>query len=127
MLNGSYETGYEDKLSLFKDLLRQTYGAPSSESSLREVINRIELKGNAVNNVLLSDVAQSLDNTCFVSVKQEATVNQIYVDLDSIELILSDETLESEFFNKIASLGSNVYTIREKQIDNIGLLIRFIK
>lgn len=127
MLNGSYDTDYKEKLSLFVDLLTQNYGAPSQEDNLRGLINRIDLCGNATNHLLFSDGVQHLENVCVITVKQEAIVNQLYIDLDSIELILSDDSLQKELFEKISSFGSRTYTVKDKQVENIGLIIRFFK
>jgi len=123
----TYDSDYKDKLKLFAELLESRLGKATEQSQLRLKLSRIALKGNAVNNVLLSEQKQEMENVCVVSVRQDATINQLYVGLDDIELILSDSTLQTEFFEKIQGLSSNVYTVREKQVDSIGLLIRFIK
>lgn len=123
----TYEADYKDKFNAFISALKARYGEPTDLATIRGKMSRIELKGNAVNQVLLSEQKQTLENCCVVTVRQEATVNQVYLDLDTIELLLSDGELMREFFEKMQGLASNIYTVQEKQVDNLGLLLKFVK
>jgi hypothetical protein len=123
-----YDADYQKKFNLLTELVATRLGAATDPSNLRQKLSRIQLKGNPSNTISLSnDGVMPLDNAVVVSVRAEATVNQVYIDLDNIEMILADGTLQEEFFTKLEGISSSVYTVQEKQIDNLGLLFRFVR
>lgn len=122
-----YDADYKDKFKLFTELVETRFGAATDANSLRQKLSRIQLKGNATNTVPLSGETTTLENAVVVTVRTEGIINQVYIDLYNIELILADGSLQQEFFDKLEGITSNVYTFQEKQIDNLGLLFRFLK
>ena len=122
-----YDADYKDKFKLFTELVASRLGAATDANSLRQKLSRIQLKGEAANVISLADASQQLENAVMVSVRTEAIVNQVYLDLDTVELILADGSLQDEFFSKLDGLTTAMYTVQEKQIDNLGLLFRFLK
>lgn len=122
-----YDADYKDKFRLFTELVESRLGPATDANSLRQKLSRIQLKGNATNTIPLSGETTSLENAVVVTVRTEGTINQVYIDLDNIEMILTDGSLQQEFFEKLEGITSGIYTFQEKQIDNLGLLFRFIK
>lgn len=127
MFNDNYDADYKQKFQLFTDLIAAKLGPATDANSLRQKLSRIQLKGAAANTIPLTGETTQLDNCMSVSVRTEAVINQVYIDLDNIEMILADGSLQQEFFEKLSGITSGIYTFQEKQIDHLGLLFRFVK